>query len=108
MPDVLRHPGAVAPFLFRRCRRRPRRPAARRMERWIIDNRALYRKGVFVAVGNAFALISGRRPFAPSWMQGMGWTWAPVSRTDWGAAISDATPFSHFICCGMLYVGRLR
>jgi N-acetylglucosaminyldiphosphoundecaprenol N-acetyl-beta-D-mannosaminyltransferase len=47
-----------------------------RMERWIIDNRARYRKGVFVAVGDAFALISGRRPFAPSWMQRMGLTWA--------------------------------
>jgi N-acetylglucosaminyldiphosphoundecaprenol N-acetyl-beta-D-mannosaminyltransferase len=47
-----------------------------RMERWIIDNRARYRKGVFVAVGDAFALVSGRRPFAPSWMQRMGLTWA--------------------------------
>jgi len=47
-----------------------------RMERWIIDNRPRYRKGVFVAVGDAFALISGRRPFAPPWMQRMGLTWA--------------------------------
>jgi N-acetylglucosaminyldiphosphoundecaprenol N-acetyl-beta-D-mannosaminyltransferase len=47
-----------------------------RMERWIIDNRARYRRGVFVAVGDAFALVSGRRPFAPSWMQRMGLTWA--------------------------------
>jgi N-acetylglucosaminyldiphosphoundecaprenol N-acetyl-beta-D-mannosaminyltransferase len=47
-----------------------------RMERWIIDNRERYRKGVFVAVGDAFALVSGRRPFAPSWMQRMGLTWA--------------------------------
>lgn len=47
-----------------------------RMERWIIDNQARYRKGVFVAVGDAFSLISGHRPFAPSWMQRMGLTWA--------------------------------
>ena len=47
-----------------------------RMERWIIDNQARYRKGVFVAVGDAFSLISGRRPFAPSWMQRIGLTWA--------------------------------
>jgi N-acetylglucosaminyldiphosphoundecaprenol N-acetyl-beta-D-mannosaminyltransferase len=47
-----------------------------RMERWIVDNRARYRKGTFVAVGDAFALVSGRRPFAPSWMQRMGLTWA--------------------------------
>ena len=47
-----------------------------RMERWIIDNRARYRKGVFLAVGDAFALLSGRRLFAPSWMQRMGLTWA--------------------------------
>ena len=47
-----------------------------RMEQWIIDNQARYRKGVFVAVGDAFALVSGRRRFAPSWMQRMGLTWA--------------------------------
>jgi N-acetylglucosaminyldiphosphoundecaprenol N-acetyl-beta-D-mannosaminyltransferase len=46
-----------------------------RMEQWIIDNRTRYRKGVFVAVGDAFALLSGRRAFAPSWMQRMGLTW---------------------------------
>jgi N-acetylglucosaminyldiphosphoundecaprenol N-acetyl-beta-D-mannosaminyltransferase len=47
-----------------------------RMERWIIDNQARYRRGVFVAVGDAFALLSGRRLFAPPWMQRMGLTWA--------------------------------
>jgi N-acetylglucosaminyldiphosphoundecaprenol N-acetyl-beta-D-mannosaminyltransferase len=47
-----------------------------RMERWIIDNQARYRRGVFLAVGDAFALLSGRRSFAPSWMQRMGLTWA--------------------------------
>jgi N-acetylglucosaminyldiphosphoundecaprenol N-acetyl-beta-D-mannosaminyltransferase len=46
-----------------------------RMERWIIENRARYRKGVFVAVGDAFALVSGRRSFAPAWMQQRGLTW---------------------------------
>jgi len=46
-----------------------------RMERWIIHNQARYRSGVFLAVGDAFALLSGRRSFAPSWMQRMGLTW---------------------------------
>ena len=47
-----------------------------RMERWIIGNQARYRRGVFLAVGDAFTLLSGRRPFAPAWMQRMGLTWA--------------------------------
>ena len=47
-----------------------------RMERWIIDNQARYQTGVFLAVGDAFTLLSGRRPFAPPWMQRMGLTWA--------------------------------
>lgn len=47
-----------------------------RMERWIIENQHRYRRGVFLAVGDAFSLISGRRSFAPSWMQRMGMTWA--------------------------------
>ena len=46
-----------------------------RMERWIIDNQARYRRGVFLAVGDAFTLLSGRRSFAPPWMQRMGLTW---------------------------------
>ena len=46
-----------------------------RMERWIISNQARYRRGVFLAVGDAFKLLSGRRPFAPAWMQRMGLTW---------------------------------
>ncbi len=46
-----------------------------RMERWIIDNQARYRRGVFIAVGDAFTLLAGRRSFAPLWMQRMGLTW---------------------------------
>jgi len=46
-----------------------------RMERWIIDNQARYKRGVFLAVGDAFTLLSGRRPFAPPFMQRMGLTW---------------------------------
>jgi len=46
-----------------------------RMERWIIDNQPGYRRGVFLAVGDAFALLSGRRSFAPAWMQRTGLTW---------------------------------
>ena len=46
-----------------------------RMERWIIGNQARYQRGVFLAVGDAFSLLSGRRPFTPLWMQRMGLTW---------------------------------
>ena len=45
------------------------------MERWIIDNEARYRRGVFLAVGDAFTLLGGCRSFAPSWMQRNGLTW---------------------------------
>lgn len=47
-----------------------------RMERWIISNQHRYRRGVFLAVGDAFSLLSGRRTFAPRWMQRTGLTWA--------------------------------
>jgi N-acetylglucosaminyldiphosphoundecaprenol N-acetyl-beta-D-mannosaminyltransferase len=47
-----------------------------RMERWIIHNQVRYRRGVFLAVGGVFTLLSGRRSFAPPWMQRMGLTWA--------------------------------
>ena len=46
-----------------------------RAARWIIANRARYRRGVFLAVGDAFRLLSGRGRIAPAWMQrcGLGW-----------------------------------
>src|SRR5262249_38151999 len=46
-----------------------------RMERWIVDNQRHYNRGVFLAVGDAFTLLSGRRPFAPGWMQRLRLTW---------------------------------
>lgn len=46
-----------------------------RMERWIIHNQARYQRGVFLAVGDAFSLLTGRRRFAPAWMQRLGMTW---------------------------------
>jgi N-acetylglucosaminyldiphosphoundecaprenol N-acetyl-beta-D-mannosaminyltransferase len=46
-----------------------------RMERWIIGNQARYKRGVFLAVGDAFTLLTGRRQFAPHWMQRFGMTW---------------------------------
>ncbi|HEX4639157.1 MAG TPA: WecB/TagA/CpsF family glycosyltransferase [Chthoniobacterales bacterium] len=49
--------------------------AGGRMERWIAANQHRYKRGVFLAVGDAFTLISGRRPFAPKWMQQLGLTW---------------------------------
>jgi N-acetylglucosaminyldiphosphoundecaprenol N-acetyl-beta-D-mannosaminyltransferase len=49
--------------------------AGGRMERWIVDNQPRYHRGVFLAVGDAFTLLSGRRAFAPKWMQRLGLTW---------------------------------
>jgi N-acetylglucosaminyldiphosphoundecaprenol N-acetyl-beta-D-mannosaminyltransferase len=46
-----------------------------RMERWIIQNQHRYKGGVFLAVGDAFTLLTGRRKFAPAWMQRIGLTW---------------------------------
>jgi N-acetylglucosaminyldiphosphoundecaprenol N-acetyl-beta-D-mannosaminyltransferase len=46
-----------------------------RMERWIIENQRRYKGGVFLAVGDAFTLLSGRRRFAPNWMQRTALTW---------------------------------
>jgi N-acetylglucosaminyldiphosphoundecaprenol N-acetyl-beta-D-mannosaminyltransferase len=46
-----------------------------RMERWIIGNQHRFEKGVFLAVGDAFSLLTGRRQFAPAWMQKRGLTW---------------------------------
>jgi N-acetylglucosaminyldiphosphoundecaprenol N-acetyl-beta-D-mannosaminyltransferase len=47
-----------------------------RQERWIIDNLRRHNRGVFFAVGDAFALLAGQRAFAPAWMQRLGITWA--------------------------------
>ena len=49
--------------------------AGGRMERWIIANQSRYKRGVFLAVGDAFTLLAGRRKFAPAWMQRIGLTW---------------------------------
>lgn len=46
-----------------------------RQERWIIKILARHRRGVFFAVGDAFELLAGSRPFAPPWMQRCGLTW---------------------------------
>ena len=46
-----------------------------RQERWIVENLHRHRRGVFFAVGDAFELLAGGRPFAPRWMQQRGLTW---------------------------------
>jgi N-acetylglucosaminyldiphosphoundecaprenol N-acetyl-beta-D-mannosaminyltransferase len=46
-----------------------------RQERWIAANLGRHRRGVFLAVGDAFALLAGERAFAPEWMQRLGVTW---------------------------------
>ena len=47
-----------------------------RQERWIIEQRSRFSRGAFFAVGDAFELLAGRRPYAPDWMQEKGLTWA--------------------------------
>lgn len=46
-----------------------------KQEMWIARNRACFSSGVFLAVGDAFALLAGHRSIAPSWMQRTGLTW---------------------------------
>lgn len=46
-----------------------------RQERWIAENLPRHERGVFLAVGDAFALLAGQRGFAPGWMQRLGITW---------------------------------
>lgn len=46
-----------------------------RQEEWIAKNIFRHSRGVFLAVGDAFELLAGRRPFAPNWMQKAGLTW---------------------------------
>lgn len=47
-----------------------------RQERWIIEQRHRFQRGAFFAVGDAFELLAGRRPYAPAWIQRHGLTWA--------------------------------
>jgi N-acetylglucosaminyldiphosphoundecaprenol N-acetyl-beta-D-mannosaminyltransferase len=46
-----------------------------KQETWIHEHLHRHPRGVFLAVGDAFELIAGRRPFAPAWMQKSGLTW---------------------------------
>lgn len=46
-----------------------------KQETWIARNRHRFHRGVFLAVGDAFALVAGLRPYAPAWMQSAGLTW---------------------------------
>lgn len=46
-----------------------------KQETWIVENLHRFQHGVFLAVGDAFELLAGRRRMAPMWMQrsGLGW-----------------------------------
>ncbi|MEM6885599.1 MAG: WecB/TagA/CpsF family glycosyltransferase [Verrucomicrobiota bacterium] len=46
-----------------------------RQERWISKNLHRHSSGVFLAVGDAFELLAGNRPFAPRWIQRSALTW---------------------------------
>ena len=46
-----------------------------KQEMWIVENLHRFNRGVFFAVGDAFELLAGRRPFAPDWVQNHGVTW---------------------------------
>jgi N-acetylglucosaminyldiphosphoundecaprenol N-acetyl-beta-D-mannosaminyltransferase len=47
-----------------------------KQETWIHAVRGRINQGVLLAVGDAFILNAGLRSFAPSWLQGLGLTWA--------------------------------
>ena len=46
-----------------------------RQETWLAQNRHRLPDGVYLAVGDAFALLAGMRAYAPAWMQRLGLTW---------------------------------
>lgn len=46
-----------------------------RQETWLARHRHRLPPGVYLAVGDAFALIAGHRSYAPRWMQRAGLTW---------------------------------
>jgi N-acetylglucosaminyldiphosphoundecaprenol N-acetyl-beta-D-mannosaminyltransferase len=46
-----------------------------KQETWLARNRHRFTHGVYLAVGDAFALIAGLRNYAPAWMQRSGLTW---------------------------------
>ena len=46
-----------------------------RQETWLARNRHRLPSGVYLAVGDAFALLAGMRAYAPAWMQQLGLTW---------------------------------
>ena len=46
-----------------------------RQEQWIAENLHRYKRGVFLAVGDAFSLLAGETRFAPRFMQRAGLTW---------------------------------
>jgi N-acetylglucosaminyldiphosphoundecaprenol N-acetyl-beta-D-mannosaminyltransferase len=46
-----------------------------KQEKWIIENLHRFNRGAFFAIGDAFELLAGRRPFAPDWCQKYGVTW---------------------------------
>lgn len=48
---------------------------APKQERWISQNKARLRRGVVLAVGQAFDVNAGLRADAPAWMQRLGLTW---------------------------------
>ncbi len=46
-----------------------------RQETWLAHHKHRLPPGVYLAVGDAFALIAGQRSYAPRWMQRVGLTW---------------------------------
>lgn len=46
-----------------------------KQEKWLAAHQDEFKKGVFLAVGDAFVLLAGLRTYAPTWMQRLGMTW---------------------------------
>ena len=86
-----------------------------KQENWIARNRHRYQRGVFLAVGDAFELLAGRRTFAPAWMQRSGLTWVyrlvQEPRRLWKRYLTNNTAFATYAILEVLRVvltGRRR
>ena len=77
-----------------------------KQERWIIENLCRFNRGVFFAIGDAFELLAGRRPFAPDWCQKYGVTWLyrliQEPRRMWKRYLKYNSLFVWYVCVDAL------
>lgn len=83
-----------------------------RQETWIAENRHRYKRGVFLAVGDAFELLIGRHEPSPVWMEKAGLTWFDRLIQDpkrtWLRSLRDNTKFAWYLVRDLLAPTRLK